>query len=115
MYTRRLQWRLAVVEDLIKGKDGQVRAAHIRTSNHKTTRPVAKLYPMEVHSECGKQNGTTVPEETERLVDSTPKDNQQKTADTDTTRVRTMRVAASKALEKMKEWSGVLGLPPEDV
>ena len=33
----RLQWRLAIVEDLIKGKDGQVRAAHIRTSIHKTT------------------------------------------------------------------------------
>ena len=25
-----LQWRLAVIEDLIEGKDGQVRAAHIR-------------------------------------------------------------------------------------
>ena len=64
----RLQWRLAIVEDLIKGKDNQIHATHIRTSNHKTTEPVAKLYPMEVCSEeCGKQNGTTVPEETERI------------------------------------------------
>ena len=48
----RLQWRLAIVEDLIKGNDGQVQAAHIRTSSHKTTtQPVAKLYPLEVHSE----------------------------------------------------------------
>ena len=114
----RLQWRLAVIEDLIEGKDGQVRAAHIRTSNHKTTRSVAKLYPLEVHSEeCEKQNNTTVPipEETERSVDGMPKGNQQRTAEADVTRVRTMRAAASKALQKIKEWSSVLGPPPEDV
>ena len=47
------------MEDLINGNDGQVHAAHIRTSNHKTTQPVARLYPLEVHSEeCGKQNDT---------------------------------------------------------
>ena len=39
----RLQWRLAIIEELIKGNDGQVRAAHITTSTHTTTRPVAKL------------------------------------------------------------------------
>ena len=112
----RLQWRLAIVEDLIEGKDGRVRAAHIRTNNYKTTRPVAKLYPLEVHSEeCEKQNATTAPEEIARSVDSTPNGNQQRTADTNTTRVRTMRAAASKALQKTKEWSGVLSLPPEDV
>ena len=114
----RLQWRLAVIEDLIEGKDGQARAAHIRTSNHKTTRPVAKLYPLEVHSEeCEKQNNTTVPipEETERSVDGMPKGNQQRTVEADVTRVRTMRAAASKALQKIKEWSSVLGPPPEDV
>ena len=33
----RFHWRLAIVEDLIKGNDGQVSAAHIRTSNHRTT------------------------------------------------------------------------------
>ena len=33
----RPQWRIVVVEDLIEGKDGKVCAAHIRTSNHKTT------------------------------------------------------------------------------
>jgi len=33
----RLYWRLAVVEDLIEGKDGLVWAAHIRMSNYITT------------------------------------------------------------------------------
>ena len=76
---------------------------------------MAKLYPLEVHSEeCVKQNGTTVPE-IEQSVDDTPKDNQQNTADTNITPVRNMRAAASKALQKIKEWSGILGPPPEDV
>ena len=76
---------------------------------------MAKLYPLEVHSEeCGKQNGTTVPE-IEKSVDDIPKDNQQNTADTNITPVRNMRAAASKVLQKIKEWSGILGLPPEDV
>ena len=114
----RLQWRLAVVEGLIEGKDGQIHAAHtcIRTSNHKKTRPVAKLYPLEVHSEeCRKQNGTTVPEDIEQSVNDMPKDNQQNKGDADITHVRTMRAASSKALQKMKEWSGIFAPPPEDV
>ena len=42
----RLNWRLAVVEDLIEGKDGLVRAVHIRMDKLKTTRPIVKLYPL---------------------------------------------------------------------
>ena len=102
----RLHWRLAVVEDLIKGNDGQVRAAHIRTSNHKTTRSVAKLFPLEVHSEA-------TPEEADQSSTST--ESQQSTAATETVRVRTMRAAAARALQRMKEWNGALGQPPENV
>ena len=112
----RLQWRLAVVKDLIEGKDGQIHAARIRTSKRKKTRPVAKLYPLEVHSEeSRKQNGTTVPEDIEQSVNDMSKDNQQNKGDADITHVRTMRAASSKALQKMKEWSGIFSPPPEDV
>jgi len=31
----RLHWKLAIVEDLIKGEDGFVRAANIRMGNHR--------------------------------------------------------------------------------
>ena len=55
----RLQWKLAVVEDLIKGNDGLIRAAHIRTDNVKTTRPIVKLYPLEVSSNEGDDNEVT--------------------------------------------------------
>jgi hypothetical protein len=48
--TKRVNWRLAVVQSLIKGKDGLVRAANIKTSTGHTNRPVTKLYPLEVKS-----------------------------------------------------------------
>ena len=72
---------------------------------------MAKLYPLEVHSEeSRKQNGTTVTEGIEQSVNDMPKDNQQNKGDADITHVRTMRAASSKALQKMKEW-GVAFLP----
>ena len=41
---------MAVVEQLIRGKDGYARAANIRYSEGKTNRPIAKLYPLELSS-----------------------------------------------------------------
>ena len=68
----RLYWRLAVVEDLIEGNDGLVRAAHIRMGKLKTTRPIIKLYPLEV-SEVGDQvtthPSTTVNSEVSRSTE----------------------------------------------
>jgi len=46
--TPRISWRLSVIEDIITGKDGLVRAAKIRTSTSKTNHPITKLYPLEV-------------------------------------------------------------------
>ena len=46
--TPRITWKLAVIEELMKGKDGLVRAAKIRTSQGRTNRPIARLIPLEV-------------------------------------------------------------------
>ncbi|XP_065902524.1 uncharacterized protein [Dysidea avara] len=46
----RARWRLAVIEELIKGLDGLTRSAKIRTKAGRTNRPIAKLYPLEVNS-----------------------------------------------------------------
>lgn len=45
-------WKIARVEDLISGSDGQVRGAYIRTSNRPShlRRPIQLLYPLQVHS-----------------------------------------------------------------
>ncbi|XP_076095349.1 uncharacterized protein LOC143066242 [Mytilus galloprovincialis] len=45
----RLLWRLGTIEDFIKGGDGLIRAAKVRTSRGLvTTRPIVKLYPLEL-------------------------------------------------------------------
>ena len=48
--TPHIDWRLAVIEELIVGNDGLVRAAHIRTAQGKTNKPIFKLCPLEVSS-----------------------------------------------------------------
>ena len=48
--TKRVNWRLAIIESLIYGNDGMVRAANIKTSTGYTNRPITKLYPLEVTS-----------------------------------------------------------------
>ncbi|XP_077865916.1 uncharacterized protein LOC144353200 [Saccoglossus kowalevskii] len=45
---KRLLWPLAKVEKLHVGNDGLVRAADIRTKTGKTSRPLCKLYPLEL-------------------------------------------------------------------
>ena len=41
-------WKLAVIEELITGRDGLVHATKIKTSQGRTNRPIAKLVPLEV-------------------------------------------------------------------
>ena len=47
----RTLWKLAVVDDLLVGADGKVRAVNLRTSNGKTSRPISKLVPLEIHTD----------------------------------------------------------------
>lgn len=54
--TPRIHWKLAVVDDLVKGNDGLIRSAHISTANHKTNRPITRLYPLEVVSSENREN-----------------------------------------------------------
>jgi len=44
----RTRWPPAVVDELIAGTDGFVRAARVITSRGVTIRPVKKLYPLEI-------------------------------------------------------------------
>jgi hypothetical protein len=46
----RSQWKLAVIQELIPGNDGKIRAAAIKTKNGLTNRPISRLYPLEVCS-----------------------------------------------------------------
>ncbi|XP_065918796.1 uncharacterized protein [Dysidea avara] len=56
----RISWKLAVVEDLLRGNDGLVRAANIRTAQDKTNRPIARLIPLEVSTNSLSNDSTCV-------------------------------------------------------
>ena len=115
----RLHWKLAIVEEPIKGNDGLVRAARIRTSNCTTTRPIVKLYPLEVVSndqspmDCSEQHpADDHPVRTTTTdVDRTTEIN----SSSDQPVVHTRRAAATKPVRKMKEWNDMIRSPLEDV
>ena len=45
----RVRWKLGVIQGLITGNDGLVRAVELRTAGGLiTNRPIAKLYPLEL-------------------------------------------------------------------
>jgi hypothetical protein len=86
-----VKWRLALVEKLNTGNDGLVRSACIKTSTGRTSRPIVKLYPLEVNSNLVESGETDLD-----LPDTTVKD----------TRVnRPVRNAAIKARQRLKDWA----------
>ena len=98
----RTTWKMAVIEDLIMGGDGLVRAATIRTSTGTTNRPITKLYPLELNTadevSLGVKKGPTV-----ELDDS---------VDSEGETIRPQRASARKATDQVKEWVRILSAPP---
>ena len=61
----RISWKIGLIEDLVRGGDGLVRSATVRTKYGLTNRPIVKLYPLEVNAN---QSSTEfVPRRSERL------------------------------------------------
>ena len=46
--SKRANWKVAIIESINRGGDGQVRSAEMRTATGRTSRPINKLYPVEV-------------------------------------------------------------------
>ena len=44
----RLLWKLAIIKELIHGRDNYTRAAILKTDTGTINRPITKLYPLEV-------------------------------------------------------------------
>ena len=65
---KRNSWKTAVIEDLIPGKDNQVRGAHLRVITKRKavrlSRPIQKLYPIE---DC--ESSTNLPRSQEKQVE----------------------------------------------
>ncbi|XP_035220808.1 uncharacterized protein LOC118193777 [Stegodyphus dumicola] len=47
---KRINWPLAVIEELYPGRDGHVRVVKVKTPLGHLVRPVQKIYPLEVNS-----------------------------------------------------------------
>ena len=98
----RLTWKLAVVESLIEGGDGLIRAANIRTSTGHTNRPITKLYPLEVRA----NEATPLREDDtgeQAIMVPTPSQN------------RPRRAKALEAMQRIADWARDIRAPPEDV
>ncbi|XP_071160738.1 uncharacterized protein [Mytilus edulis] len=48
--TSRTTWNVGIIDKLIQGRDGFSRSAILRTKNGPTSRPISKLYPLELTS-----------------------------------------------------------------
>ena len=72
-------WKMGVIDGLIRGRDNEVRRAHVRITTSgrvaNLTRPVQKLYPIEVHAEsnAGTRAGRTRLQTTRPEVRSRPR------------------------------------------
>ena len=53
-----------VIEKLIIGNNGLVRAVNVRTANGRTNRPIVRLYPLEVTANL--ESTGTIAEDKER-------------------------------------------------
>lgn len=102
----RINWKMAIVESLVKGNDGLVRSATIRTRNGVTNRPVAKLYPLELSSEVSVE----IADNKENSVANT-----EENSDFPATDSRPRCDAAQRARQKLAEWIGTIRGAPEDV
>ena len=98
----RSTWKLAVVESLIEGGDGLIRAANIRTSTGRTNRPITKLYPLEV---CANEAMPPTEDDTSEQAIMVPTPSQK----------RPRRAKALEAMQKIAEWARDIRAPPEDV
>ena len=101
----RINWKLAVAESPLPGKDGHVRSVNIRAEGGRTNRPITKLYPLEVTL----QNGNDP-------VPISQTDHHDGPANHCYPRIiATRRAAAVRAVQRIENWARELVAPPEDV
>ncbi|XP_065901997.1 uncharacterized protein [Dysidea avara] len=105
--TPRVQWKLAVIEQVNKGADGLIRSANVRTSTGRTNRSIARLYPLEV---TATETSTTT--KISGLCDNL---REQSAMPAPQPQGRPVRQAALQGRQKVQQWTHSLLAPPEDV
>ena len=100
----RTKWRLAIVTELQQGHDGFVRSARIQTTNGITSRPIFKLYPLEVNIESTTSNNDS---NDTQSTDGKAVNSSYSTTEELQKSTRPHRDAASKAKFRVKEWNEI--------
>ena len=105
---RRNTWKIAIVEELVKGQDGETRGAKVRKASRKgkpeiLNRPLQKLYPLEIHCTNVCEEGKNREKGKDEIVDA----NGMKNENENTGRARPRRAAAQDA-----RWKSQLMLDP---
>jgi len=92
----RLQWQMAIVEEIIRSTDGKVRSVNIRTVGGRTNRPIEKLYPLEVR--------VGAPEDASPASLNHPPSEREEAASTQPESRRPIRKAKVAATKKIAGW-----------
>ena len=108
---KRNTWKIAIVEELVKGKDGETRGAKVRKASRKgkpeiLNRPLQKLYPLEIHCSNVCKEGKDGGKSREEMLKENDMD-EVKNANENTAKVRPRRAAAQDA-----RWKSQLMLDP---
>ena len=91
----KLHWRLGVIDSL--RNDGLCRAMNVRTSNRVTSRPISRLYPLEVSLPPDDQSEHSSPTEPiTRNIEDMARNRPQRAA---AKKARTRGVASQKVME----------------
>ena len=99
-----------MIEELVKDNDGLIRSALIKTANYGTTRPIVKLYPLEVAD-----NVNDIIQDTHTVRESEDTSASNVAADPPPAPTREKRTTTTKALKKISKWTEILRCPTEDV
>ena len=105
----RVTWKMAVIQDLMVGGDGLVRAATIRTATGITSRSITRLYSLELSLD----NQSKEPREHPTMSVQQP--SEPHPVDSAGENSRPQRASAKRATIRVKKWARVLAAPPEDV
>ena len=95
----RVNWKLALVTSINRGRDGLVRSVNLRTANGTTNHPITRLHPLEVQAkeiQCHK-------------------DKERPTIQTPTPLRGPQRDAARRAIRRIADWAKDICVAPEDV
>ena len=103
----RISWKLAVVDELLQGNDGLVRAANIRTAQVRTNFSIARLIPLDVSSNSVSNDSAFVRDvSTQSTTNSDPSSNATREVG------RPKRRAAECGRDKVRNWIKELSPPP---